>query len=181
MNLSNFIEEYKISDVICDQFIQYHQKNKDYKSPGVIGKGQVVKEIKDSVDVYFHNGSRKPFILNFFQLLSKYVTEYHHKYGFQHSVEADPVHIIQYYKKKGGYFKLHYERDVLRKTTRQLAYMLYCNTLKNGGTEFPFQNKILKAIKGTLFIWPSDFTHPHRGVISDKEEKYIVTGWFNII
>ena len=180
MNLSNFIEEYKISDVMCDQFIQYHQKNKEYKGPGLIGKGQVVKKIKDSIDVYFHNGSQEPFILNFFQLLSKYITEYDNKYNIP-TVQTDTVHIISHYKKKGGYFNLHYERDVLRKTTRQLAYMLYCNTLKNGGTEFPFQNKILKAIKGTLFIWPSDFTHPHRGVISDKEEKYIVTGWFNII
>ena len=181
MTLSNFIEEYKIPNVICDQFIRYHKKNKEYKSVGKTAGGQVIKDIKDSIDVYFYNDSQKPFILNFFQLLSKYVTEYHNKYGIHHSVETDPVHIIQYYKKRGGYFKLHYERDVLTKTTRQLVYMLYCNTLKNGGTEFPFQNKILKAIKGTLFIWPSDFTHTHRGVISDKEEKYIVTGWFNII
>jgi len=180
MNLSNFIEEYKIPNIICDQFLNYHKKNKEYKTAGVTGKGEVVKEIKDSIDVCFHNGSQEPFILNFFQLLSKYVTEYHHKYNIP-TVQTDPVHIISYYKKKGGYFNLHYERGVLGKTTRQLVYMLYCNTLKNGGTEFPFQNKILKAIKGTLFIWPSDFTHPHRGVISDKEEKYIVTGWFNII
>ena len=180
MTLSNFIEEYKISDVICDQFIQYHQKNKEYKNTGVVGKGEVVKEIKDSVDVYFHNGSQKPFILNFFQLLSKYITEYDNKYNIP-TVQTDSVHIISYYKKKGGYFNLHYERDVLGKTTRQLVYMLYCNTLKNGGTEFPFQNKILKAIKGTLVIWPSDFTHPHKGVISEEEEKYIVTGWFNLL
>ena len=180
MTLSNFIEEYKISDVICDQFIQYHQKNKEYKNTGVVGKGEVVKEIKDSVDVYFHNGSQEPFILNFFQLLSKYITEYDNKYNIP-TVQTDTVHIISHYKKKGGYFNLHYERDVLGKTTRQLVYMLYCNTLKNGGTEFPFQNKILKARKGTLVIWPSDFTHPHRGVISDKEEKYIVTGWFNLL
>ena len=180
MNLSNFIEEYKIPNSICDQFLTYHKTNKEYKTPGVIGKGQVIKKIKDSIDVYFHNGSQEPFILNFFQLLSKYVTEYHNKYNIP-TVQTDPVHIIQYYKKKGGYFNLHYERDVLGKTTRQLVYMLYCNTLKNGGTEFPLQNKILKARKGTLFMWPSDFTHPHRGVISDKEEKYIVTGWFNLI
>ena len=181
MNLSNFIEEYKIPTVICDQFIQYHQKNKEYKTPGITATGRVVKEIKDSVDVCFYNGSQEPFILNFFKLLSKYVTKYHHKYGFEHSIKTDQVHLIQHYKKKGGYFKLHYERDILNHTTRQLAYMVYCNTLKNGGTEFPFQNKILKAIKGKLFMWPSDFTHPHKGVISDEEEKYIVTGWFNII
>jgi hypothetical protein len=58
--------------------------------------------------------------------------------------------------------------------------MLYCNTLKNGGTYFPFQKKTLKAQKGKLVIWPSDFTHPHQGVISHTQEKYIATGWFEI-
>ena len=120
--------------------------------------------------------------LNLLQaLLSKSVSSYMAKYSIKHALRTHTLHSIQYYKKKGGYFKLHYERAGLQSTNRQLVYMLYCNTLKNGGTEFPFQNKILKAIKGTLFIWPSDFTHPHRGVISDEEEKYIVTGWFNIV
>ena len=59
--------------------------------------------------------------------------------------------------------------------------MLYCNTLKKGGTHFPFQEKTLTAKKGKLIIWPSDFTHPHVGVISKTQEKYIVTGWFDIV
>ena len=152
MNLSNFIEEYKISDVMCDQFIQHHQKNKEDKGPGLIGTGEVVnKKIKDSIDVCFHNGSREPFILNFFQLLSKYVTEYHHKYNIP-TVQTDPVHIIQYYKPGGGYPFLHYERSYI-KPHRQLAYMLYLNTVKDkGGTKFPFQDLIISAIKGDLYI-----------------------------
>jgi len=26
-------------------------------------------------------------------------------------------------------------------------------------------------------MWPSDFTHTHRGIISKTKEKYILTGW----
>ena len=60
--------------------------------------------------------------------------------------------------------------------------MLYLNTINNkGGTEFPYQKITFNAIKGNLIIWPADFTHPHKGVISETEEKYIVTGWFEII
>ena len=60
--------------------------------------------------------------------------------------------------------------------------MLYLNTVNDkGGTEFPFQNKIFFAKKGRLIIWPAEFTHPHKGIISPTEEKYIVTGWFEII
>ena len=43
------------------------------------------------------------------------------------------------------------------------------------------QDKILQAKKGKLVIWPTDFTHPHKGVISHTEEKYIATGWFELI
>ena len=102
MNTYNFIEEYKIPHVICDQFLNYHKKNKEYKTEGAIGRGEVDKEKKDSIDVYFHNGSQEPFILNFFQLLSKYVTEYHHKYNIP-NVQTDPEHIISYYKYEGNH------------------------------------------------------------------------------
>ena len=57
--------------------------------------------------------------------------------------------------------------------------MLYLNDVKDGGTYFPFQNITTQAVKGDLILWPADFTHPHRGVISDTQEKYICTGWFN--
>ena len=41
--------------------------------------------------------------------------------------------------------------------------------------------KVIKAKEGKLVIWPSDFTHPHRGIVSLDEEKYIVTGWLEIV
>lgn len=58
--------------------------------------------------------------------------------------------------------------------------MLYLNNVPDGGTEFKYQNIILKAKKGDLVIWPAEFTHLHKGVISKTKEKYIATGWFNI-
>ena len=30
-----------------------------------------------------------------------------------------------------------------------------------------------------MVIWPTDFTHTHRGIVAPKEEKWIATGWFN--
>ena len=60
--------------------------------------------------------------------------------------------------------------------------MLYLNTVTDeGGTEFPFQDITTPAIKGGLVIWPADFTHPHKGIISNTQEKYIATGWVEIV
>ena len=48
-----------------------------------------------------------------------------------------------------------------------------------GGTEFKFYPDFkVNAKKGLSLMWPTDFTHTHRGVVSEYE-KYIVTGWIN--
>lgn len=65
---------------------------------------------------------------------------------------------------------------------RVLAWMFYCNTIKEGGeTRFPQQNINIKPEKGTLLIWPAGWTHSHLGLPAKKENKYIVTGWCSYI
>jgi hypothetical protein len=57
--------------------------------------------------------------------------------------------------------------------------MVYLNTVDDqGGTQFYYQNHIEKPEQGKLLIWPSDWTHLHRGVASPTEKKYIFTGWY---
>jgi hypothetical protein len=57
--------------------------------------------------------------------------------------------------------------------------MTYLNDVPNGGTEFYYQGLKSPAKKGLTLIWPADWTHTHRGIVDDKNEKYIVTGWYN--
>jgi hypothetical protein len=59
--------------------------------------------------------------------------------------------------------------------------MTYLNTVEEAGTEFKFQKFKATAEKGKTLIWPTDFTHTHRGVISLNKEKYIITGWLSFI
>ena len=60
--------------------------------------------------------------------------------------------------------------------------MTYLNDVTDGGeTEWAYQDTKIKPKKGLSVIWPSEFTHMHRGVPSKTQEKYIVTGWFNLI
>jgi hypothetical protein len=56
--------------------------------------------------------------------------------------------------------------------------MVYLNTLTDRGeTEFFYQNHFEEPKEGKLVIWPSDWTHLHRGVPSLTQTKYILTGW----
>ncbi len=90
---------------------------------------------------------------------------------------------IQYYKPGGGYKAWHSERanGTPMLTVRHLVFMTYLNDVEDGGTEFLFQDlKILSAKKGLTLIWPADWTHTHRSLISNTSEKYIVTGWTHL-
>ena len=178
MNISNFIEEYKIPKNICDNFISYHKKNKEYKRKGTIKNDVMDLKEKDSTDVFFYNESKQDFIINFFKLLGTFVNHYMNKYEIEGLLHTAQSHKIQHYEKNKGYFKQHYEKFSLQEVNRELVYMLYCNDVKNGGTNFPFQNIKTECKKGNLIIWPAFFTHPHHGIISRNKEKYIVTGWF---
>jgi len=172
----NFLETYKIPENVCDGLISYFQKNKEYKH-----KGHSQKNEKISVDVNFYNISKDKNILNFFENLKVCVQNYVTKYDIKNNLKTHIENNIQYYKPGEGYPELHYERNTSY-PNRILVYMLYLNTVTDkGGTEFPYQNVKLSAIKGNLHIWPAEFTHPHKGIISPTQEKYIATGWFELI
>jgi hypothetical protein len=63
---------------------------------------------------------------------------------------------------------------------RVLVFMTYLNDVKDGGTHFKYQKVTTPAIKGLTIIWPPDWTHTHKGQISD-DKKIIATGWFRLI
>ena len=173
MNMFNFIEEYKIPNKICDDLINYYEKNIEYKFDRT--------DIADTKEVHFFNDSNNKIIKNFFNSLGKCAIEYVNKYKLKDTLQTLKTNKIQHYQPKTGFISLHYEKTK-EYSDRILVYMAYLNTIKNkGGTEFPFQNKNFSAKKGRLIIWPAGFTHPHKGIVSPTEEKYIVTGWFKII
>lgn len=79
---------------------------------------------------------------------------------------------------KGGYSVWHAEQGDRDAATRALVWMVYLNTVEDGGeTEFLHQKIKIKPTRGTLVLWPASYTHVHRGNPPYSEEKYIVTGW----
>ena len=64
---------------------------------------------------------------------------------------------------------------------RDIIKVNYLNTVKNGGTKFFYQNKIIQANIGKTVIWPAAWTHTHTGQISKTQTKYIITGWFRYV
>jgi len=99
MNTFNFIEEYKLDNTICNNFIKYFKKNTEYKNLGSsVEKGFVDTKIKNSTDVSFFNNSTDKNIKIFFKELSKCLNFYIKKYNINNSVQTYISNNIQYYK-----------------------------------------------------------------------------------
>ena len=176
-----FIKEYNFSEEdmhLCDGLIEYHKNNMEYKN---LGKSIGANEMKKSTDVTVFPASQNPFILMYRKLLFGYIKEYNAAYDnpLAEMTIADGFN-IQHYKPGEGYLNWHSERSVHLTHQRALTFMTYLNDVSDGGgTEFKYQGLRHNAKKGKTLIWPSDFTHTHRGQKSETEEKYITTGWFN--
>ena len=77
-----------------------------------------------------------------------------------------------------GYHTWHCENAQMKARNRILAFMVYLNDVTEGGeTEFLYQKCRFKPEKNTLLVWPSQFTHIHRGNPPLSNDKYIITGW----
>ena len=186
-----FIHEFTINNLsICDELIKYHKENSEYKNEGMTadsaGNTKINKEVKDSIDVSFWPGSSHNVIQNYREELKKGLLEYHEKYQALKLSKLTVLgpNVIQYYPPGGGFKTWHYERKgaSIPQVTRVLVFMTYLNDVNDGGeTEWAYQNIKIKPKKGLSVIWPSEFTHMHRGIPSKTEEKYIVTGWFNLL
>ena len=121
--------------------------------------------------------SNKPFIDMFFKdVYPLYVQKYSHlkKLATHNILEVK----IQKTKVGEGYHMWHCENAEMKARNRILAFSVYLNDVAEGGeTEFLYQKCRFKPEKNTLLVWPSQFTHVHRGNPPLSNDKYIITGW----
>ena len=178
--METFIHETMLSDVsLCDELINYHTNNLEYKARGQTGAG--VSNAKVSTDVYVHAGIQNPMVFMYVQELFKAVDEYFKKYNLSDmlTVTIKESWNIQHYKPNEGFFGWHCERSSYQSHQRALVFMTYLNDVTEGGeTEFAHQKVKVKPQKGLTLIWPCDWTHYHRGIPSQTQVKYIATGWY---
>ena len=155
---SSFINGINIDKSFCDTVINHFKSNIHKAKPGRISNNKLSNIIEKDY--------------------TKAIKEYEKKYKdvrnlATYSIIENPR--IQYYKKGWGFKQWHCERN--SHINRVFVWMVYLNDVKDGGTEFKYQKLKIPAKKGLFLMWPSDFTHTHRGIVSKTKEKYILTGW----
>ena len=179
----NFIGEYQLSEEAVDELIDYWNTNKANAENGTVGNNRVDKEFKKSLEIMIAPQDLTNFLYR--DELLKCLKEYTSKYKFADNVEFYGINHgtkIQYYDKGWGFYKWHMENDGFTGViNRHLVFTTYLNDVENGGTEFLYQDCVTKAKKGSTIIFPAGWTHTHKGQISENQEKYIITGWFNFL
>ena len=91
----------------------------------------------------------------------------------------DTGYQIQKYNKNDGFYKWHTDDTYGYKNyegTRVVAFIIYLNTIEEGGeTDLNFIK--IKPEIGKLLFFPALWTFPHKGRMPVSDDKYIITGW----
>ena len=188
INNKHFIAGWYIDKKICDQIVEVYKKTPEalLNKGGISKYNKIItdKSVKDSSDLYiFPDNDNEPFKKYMYEL-QKCINEYQKIYSTVSELDKFAItkaYNIQHYKKGGGFKKWHNERSGLNTCERILVFMTFLNDVPDGGTMFKHQKLTIPAEKGLTLIWPTDWTHEHKGQISLTKEKYIATGWFNFV
>ena len=94
-----------------------------------------------------------------------------------------PIFNLQRYAPGEGFRQWHCDWTIDDEATepvhRVLAWILYCNSVPEAGTEFHWQQHHEDAERGKLVIFPAGPSHIHRGRVTQEQSKTIATGWIN--
>jgi hypothetical protein len=174
----------------CNEVINLFEES-PLKQPGAFRHNEEVvqkPDVKKSMDISFNpNFLQDPVWGKSLKYLVNVVEENISKYVFKHQLafskmddfRLDTLFNMQRYEPGEAFYGWHCERAGLPASGRVLVWMAYLNTVNDGGgTQFYYPNHIEQPEQGKLLIWPTDWTHLHRGLPSLTETKYIFTGWY---
>ena len=177
---NSMIGGWYIPEGICDDLITLFKQSEEYQKPGVVGPPvRVDPTQKISTEVPIHPSYDHPTMMLYKNIIGNIIHLYEKKYPeveeFSKFGMGEPSQ-IQYYKPGEGFKKWHFERSS-RAENRCLVFMTYLNNVPDGGTHFKYQDLTTPAEKGLTLMWPTDFSHTHKGQVTQHHEKYIITGW----
>lgn len=175
----------------CNEVIKLFEKS-PLKQPGAFRYNEEViqkSDIKKSTDIGFDPSFLKdptwgPYLEHLVKTIEKNVSDYIFKFqtAFQKldDFRLDTTFNLQRYEPGEAFYGWHCERAGLQASSRLLVWMVYLNTINDGGgTQFYHQSYTEKPEQGKLLIWPVDWMYLHRGISSPTETKYIFTGWYS--
>ena len=177
-----------LDEKICDDLLEFYKNDTMFHTvKGVTANEKnPSKDIKESFDKNISANCADKTIYKYLAILHEFLNNYRKLFptlSFVNVRISDSFN-IQKYPKDAGYVAWHCERmnSDAKTSLRVLSFITYLNDVDVGGeTEFALQQRRIKAKKGRTIIFPSEWSHLHRGVPSPNQEKYITAGWFELV
>jgi len=193
----NLIGRYRNSgfDAVADAVSEFYGRRSDLRRPGVAfgpeGEAAPAKVSTDISLVAIDHSEPEAFALA--QLVLRGVTAGLERYLQERplfreccpdqALFVNPIFNIQHYGPGEGFKRWHCDWTISDEATepvhRVLAWILYCNSVDEAGTEFHWQEHHEPAERGKLVIFPAGPSHIHRGRVTAVDRKLIATGWIN--
>ncbi|MDP5118565.1 MAG: 2OG-Fe(II) oxygenase, partial [Prochlorococcaceae cyanobacterium MAG_34] len=182
-------------EALADGVMAFYERRVDLRRPGVaFGPGSKTEPAKISTDISLVAIDRSdPEAFALAEVIVRGVTAGLERYLQERPLFRDccpdqelfvnPIFNLQRYAPGEGFKRWHCDWTISDEATepvhRVLAWILYCNDVPEGGTEFHWQDHHEPVERGKLVIFPAGPSHIHRGRVSEQHSKTIATGWIN--
>jgi hypothetical protein len=172
-----------LSQQLCQRFIQLYEDD-PRKHPGhtasPVGDKQLEANVKVSTDLDVETDGI--WTAAFAGLHSAVTTVILSIAAQFPSLQVSPLRCtgykIQHYKKNEGHFKWHFDALGPGGWDRQLAVIVYLNSVAEGGeTCFHRQNLKIKPVAGDALFFPTFWTHLHCGEVPKSGDKYVISSF----
>ena len=182
---------------VADGVMAFFDKRKDLQRSGVAfgsgGSDAEPAKVSTDISLVAHNNGSDPEAFALSDVIVRAVSAGLEQYLKERPLFSQvcpdqelfvmPVFNLQRYAPGEGFRQWHCDWTISDEATepvhRVLAWILYCDSVAEAGTEFHWQEHHEEAERGKLVIFPASPSHIHRGRVNSELSKTIATGWIN--
>jgi len=182
---------------VADGVMDFFDRREDLQRPGVAfgpgGSNAEPAKVSTDISLVAHNSGSDPEAFALADVIVRAVSAGLEHYLKERPLFRDvcpdqelfvmPVFNLQRYAPGEGFRQWHCDWTMSDEATepvhRVLAWILYCDSVEEAGTEFHWQEHHEVAERGKLVIFPASPSHIHRGRVNSELSKTIATGWIN--
>ena len=188
MNINDgiLIADAKLDSTFCDDLILWFEDLQKENASAFIDNAKEYGGASFRQDsALFIDSIHQDFSFGINNVLNQALEEYLNHYDILKNSTTGTIRSVKQKMQKtpvgGGYHSWHYESATPNNINRVLVWTVYLNDIEEGGeTEFLYYSERVKAEKGKVTIFPANYIATHRGNPPLSNEKYIVTGWYEL-
>jgi len=187
-DIKNFIGSWRFdNNDIINETISFFNKNHERQNPSVDSSGKINKKEKDFLEITITPKEIKEEKLEFFstyvEVLRACFQEYKKNWNFLQSWEKMYLgeFKIEKYLISGHHLSYHCDINNINSSHKVFSWAIYLNDFNEdeGSIDFLYQGFSIRPKKGSILIFPADWTHINRENVMKENEKFVLRGSFH--